>query len=253
MPDLLLELFSEEIPARMQARAADDLGRLVCDGLRAAELAFSKTEVYATPRRLCLPITDIPAAQPDTPTAAPPPRTASDRALEVRLAWASTLVVSPLFVLILVFGLTSQVLVLVFVALLSVQPDLSRGVAGGMGLIAGNLLGGGIAIVLYELVVILPDLLFLTLMIALVCLVLGRRIFKGGAAGGICATALTTVLLIIGMTVAPIGPDADAKFLGRIVQVMCAALYVAGAFSLVGAVIRKGGIPKESDPSAAPA
>lgn len=65
MPDLLLELFSEEIPARMQARAADDLGRLVCDGLRAAELAFSKTEVYATPRRLCLHITDIPAAQPD--------------------------------------------------------------------------------------------------------------------------------------------------------------------------------------------
>ncbi|HAC58176.1 MAG TPA: glycine--tRNA ligase subunit beta, partial [Rhodobiaceae bacterium] len=65
MPDLLLELFSEEIPARMQARAADDLRRLVCDGLGAAELAFGKTEVYATPRRLCLHVTDIPAVQPD--------------------------------------------------------------------------------------------------------------------------------------------------------------------------------------------
>ncbi len=40
MAEFLLELLSEEIPARMQARAADDLKRLVCDGLKAAGLAF---------------------------------------------------------------------------------------------------------------------------------------------------------------------------------------------------------------------
>ena len=42
MPDLLLELFSEEIPARMQARAAEDLQRLIGEGLTAAGLTFAR-------------------------------------------------------------------------------------------------------------------------------------------------------------------------------------------------------------------
>ncbi|MEQ8195362.1 MAG: glycine--tRNA ligase subunit beta [Rhodospirillales bacterium] len=65
MPELLLELLSEEIPARMQARAADDLKRLVCDGLKAAGLEFTKAESYATPRRLALVIDGLPEKQPD--------------------------------------------------------------------------------------------------------------------------------------------------------------------------------------------
>ncbi|MBT7757708.1 MAG: glycine--tRNA ligase subunit beta [Rhodospirillaceae bacterium] len=65
MADLLLELFGEEIPARMQARAADDLKRLVCDGLKAAELPFETAAAHVTPRRLILHITGLPEAQPD--------------------------------------------------------------------------------------------------------------------------------------------------------------------------------------------
>ncbi len=65
MAELLLELFGEEIPARMQARAADDLKRLVCDGLKAAELSFDEAAAYVTPRRLILHITGLPTAQPD--------------------------------------------------------------------------------------------------------------------------------------------------------------------------------------------
>lgn len=56
MPDLLLELFSEEIPARMQARAADDLRRLVTDGLVERGLTYSHAAAFATPRRLTLAI-----------------------------------------------------------------------------------------------------------------------------------------------------------------------------------------------------
>ncbi|MCW5771072.1 MAG: glycine--tRNA ligase subunit beta [Rhodospirillaceae bacterium] len=65
MPDLLLELFSEEIPARMQARAAEDLARLVTDGLKGAGLGFGKVEKFVSPRRLGLAIADVPAARPD--------------------------------------------------------------------------------------------------------------------------------------------------------------------------------------------
>ena len=54
MAELLLEILSEEIPARMQTRAADDLKRLVCDGLQKSGLAFTGASAYATPRRLAL-------------------------------------------------------------------------------------------------------------------------------------------------------------------------------------------------------
>lgn len=56
MPDLLLELLSEEIPARMQRRAADDLRRLVTDGLVAAGLTYEGARAFATPRRLTLSV-----------------------------------------------------------------------------------------------------------------------------------------------------------------------------------------------------
>ena len=56
MPDLLIELFSEEIPARMQARAADDLRKLVTDGLVEAGLTYAGAAAFATPRRLTLAI-----------------------------------------------------------------------------------------------------------------------------------------------------------------------------------------------------
>jgi glycyl-tRNA synthetase beta chain len=56
MPDLLLELFSEEIPARMQARARDDLKKMVTDGLVEAGLTYAGAGVFSTPRRLVLAI-----------------------------------------------------------------------------------------------------------------------------------------------------------------------------------------------------
>ena len=65
MPDLLLELFSEEIPARMQARAADDLRKLVTDRLVAAGLLYEGAKAFATPRRLALAVQGVPVRQPD--------------------------------------------------------------------------------------------------------------------------------------------------------------------------------------------
>jgi glycyl-tRNA synthetase beta chain len=65
MPDLLLEFLSEEIPARMQARAADDLRKLVTDRLVAAGLVYEGAKAFATPRRLALSVHGVPARQPD--------------------------------------------------------------------------------------------------------------------------------------------------------------------------------------------
>ncbi|HEX3942922.1 MAG TPA: glycine--tRNA ligase subunit beta [Rhizomicrobium sp.] len=65
MPDLLLELFSEEIPARMQAQAAKDLERLVVGALSDRGLLFEAAKSFAGPRRLTLAIAGLPAKQPD--------------------------------------------------------------------------------------------------------------------------------------------------------------------------------------------
>src|SRR5438477_847706 len=65
MPDLLLELFSEEIPARMQGRAADDLKKMVTDRRLDAGLVYEGARALVTPRRLTLFVQGVPARQPD--------------------------------------------------------------------------------------------------------------------------------------------------------------------------------------------
>src|ERR1700752_2628920 len=65
MSDPLLELFSEEIPARLQARAAEDLKRLMSEKLPEEGLHFTLIRTYVTPRRLTLVVEELPAAQPD--------------------------------------------------------------------------------------------------------------------------------------------------------------------------------------------
>ena len=65
MSELLLELFSEEIPARMQKRASEDLSKLVTDALKAAGVESTNARAFATPRRLTLVIDGLPEKTPD--------------------------------------------------------------------------------------------------------------------------------------------------------------------------------------------
>src|ERR1700755_2824751 len=65
MSDLLLELFSEEIPARMQVQASKDLERLVVGALSDRGLLFEGVKAFSGPRRLTLVVQGLPARQPD--------------------------------------------------------------------------------------------------------------------------------------------------------------------------------------------
>ena len=83
MADLLLEILSEEIPARMQSRAVEDLRRLVTDKLSEEGLSFDEARGYATPRRLTLVVEGLPASQADTREERRGPRIdAPDKAIE---------------------------------------------------------------------------------------------------------------------------------------------------------------------------
>ncbi|MDE0781367.1 MAG: glycine--tRNA ligase subunit beta, partial [Alphaproteobacteria bacterium] len=83
MPELLIEYLSEEIPARMQRRAADELVRMFEAALKAGNLDFENIYSTATPRRLVLQIIGIPESQPDREVERKGPRTdAPEKALE---------------------------------------------------------------------------------------------------------------------------------------------------------------------------
>ncbi len=83
MPDLLIELFSEEIPARMQARAAEDLKKLITDGMVEAGLTYAGAQGLATPRRLTLAVEGVLDRSPDMREERKGPKVgAPDKALE---------------------------------------------------------------------------------------------------------------------------------------------------------------------------
>ncbi len=83
MPDLLIELFSEEIPARMQSRAAADLQKLVTNGLVEAGLTYAHAGAFSTPRRLVLAVEGLLATSPDVREERKGPRVdAPEKALE---------------------------------------------------------------------------------------------------------------------------------------------------------------------------
>ena len=81
--ELLIELFSEEIPARMQKRAAEDLNRLFVDGLAAEGLVIASSQVFATPRRLTLVLEGVPKQSPSQSEERKGPRVgAPEKAIE---------------------------------------------------------------------------------------------------------------------------------------------------------------------------
>ncbi|GAA6163769.1 glycine--tRNA ligase subunit beta [Pelagimonas sp. KU-00592-HH] len=83
MPDLLIELFSEEIPARMQARAAEDLKKRVTDGLVEAGLTYAGAHAFSTPRRLTLALEGLLAESPTVKEERKGPKVgAPDKAIE---------------------------------------------------------------------------------------------------------------------------------------------------------------------------
>jgi len=83
MAELLFELFSEEIPARMQVKAASDLARLVAAALKEAGLDYGAITSYSTPRRLTLVVAGLPLSQPDKSEERRGPRVgAPEKALE---------------------------------------------------------------------------------------------------------------------------------------------------------------------------
>ena len=150
-----------------------------------------------------------------------------------RMAIRSTIVIIPLAVAYMLFNWPSAVLILIFVAILSMQPAFQKGLKAGGAMVLGNTFGGLIAILCYELLTIVPELPFFLMLVMVVGLSLGQKVFSGQPSGALFGMAFSTFLLIIGSSVLSDSANAGEKVWERVMQIFMAVVYVASAFAVI--------------------
>jgi hypothetical protein len=157
----------------------------------------------------------------------------------LRTAMLSTGVVFPIFAVFYMLGLTSALLVLVFIAMLSLVPSFTVGKEAGKAMIAGNIIGGLGSLVFYNMLIVYPSFMFFLPLTFAAGLIFARVIYSGRPTAPLFATGFNTVMLMVGMSVAFAGTEAMSKFYERIFQIMLAVGYVIAAFGFLEALSRK--------------
>ncbi len=138
------------------------------------------------------------------------------------------IVVFPVVLLFLFFQWASELLILIFIAILSMQPSFTF--KAGFLLILGNLVGGIFAILFYETLVIVPKFSFMILIILLAGLYFAAQLYSGKKTAPLYGMAFSTLLLIIGQATTGTS-DAGDKVWIRVLQIMVAVIYVVLAFA----------------------
>lgn len=124
------------------------------------------------------------------------------------------------------FQITGAILTMAFIGLLSLQTAGQKSVKVSMFLLLTNIIGGLVAIVYYELLVMVPHFLFLLSLIVLIGLLLGTKIFNEPAKAPIWAGVMSALLVLLGSTVASDSKLMDDNFYMRIAQIMMASIYM---------------------------
>lgn len=146
-----------------------------------------------------------------------------------RGALISTAVVLPVVIVLYFYEAMGAIVMLAFIGLLSSQPAIAQNVKAGRGLVVANIAGGLVAIVLYNLIVIVPSLPFMLLLVLGTGLFMGTGVFSGRPVAPLFKTGFATVLFIIGSTTTS-GDDAGSVVYVRVLQIALAVIYVVVAF-----------------------
>ena len=147
-------------------------------------------------------------------------------------ALLSTVVVWPVMALFYMFERLESLLILIFIAILAQQPGFAKDFKVGKALIVGNAIGGAAALVMYEVLVIVPEYGFMLLLTLLAGLIFGARVFSGKPTGALYGMAFSTLLLVIG-SVTSGDDDAGSKVYARVFQIIVAVSYVVLAFGYI--------------------
>ena len=147
-------------------------------------------------------------------------------------ALVGTAVVFPVAALFFAYQNASSLIILIFIAILTLQPSLSAGYKAGMALIVGNLIGGIASMIVYDLLVVAPHFGFLVLMTLLAALLFGAGLFSSSRWAPLFGMAFSTLLLIIGSTTSSYG-DASDKATTRVIQITVAVIYAVVAHNVL--------------------
>jgi hypothetical protein len=149
-------------------------------------------------------------------------------------ALTSVMVIMPVYLIFYFASIPNALLILVFIAILSMQPAFAKDFKVGKALIIGNIIGGLAAIVVYEILTIVPEFSFLVVIVLLGGLVFGTYVFGQSKMAPVFGMAFSTFLLIICSVTASDSDGAGGKVWSRVLQIMVAVIYVVSAFGLIG-------------------
>jgi len=145
-------------------------------------------------------------------------------------ALKSTVVVLPLVVLFITFNLIDFLLVMVFTAIFTLAPDITKGKAGGMNSLKSTLIGGFYACIFYYLLVAVPQYYFFIALIFLTTLHFATNIFSDNLNAKYYASAFSTLYILVNSSLAE-GADFSSAFILRFIFILLATIYVV--FSLM--------------------
>ncbi|GEA58843.1 DUF2955 domain-containing protein [Vibrio comitans] len=152
-----------------------------------------------------------------------------------KIAGLNTLVLLPIIAAFLMFDLQVAMLTLIYVGILVLSSDLQKGIRACMGVLLANLLGGIIAIICFELLVMVPIAPFYVLLMFFVISSLARAIFTSEK-GALLASALSCLMLLLTDVTNTTGFDMDYAFYERWLFIALANLYVVGCFMVLTAI-----------------
>ena len=189
------------------------------------------------------------AAFPDPPELGPTGASAADPGgnnesegppppgVRTALALRSLVVIYPLAVVLQLFSQVNFAVVLIMVSLLASEPTFGKHLAAGKGMILANLAGGLVAVVIYNLLVMVPSFTFFLLLVLLAGLWVGGWIFSDRPFGKLLGGGITAVFIILGPAVTG-DNEAGAELFLRLFMIMGAVVYVVLAFGLLERLTR---------------
>ena len=175
------------------------------------------------------PTSSAPAAGPPAPTGLAPAQAA-------QVAMSDTLVLLPLLVTFIVRGDINNIVILMITINLLREVELAPGRRLALAILLANLLGGALAVLAHQFILLSDSLLLFLLTVLLASLWFGGRLVRGGPMAPVYALAFGTFLLVLGMAITPLPGGAEELFTVRISKIILASLYAIGALSVVARI-----------------
>lgn len=147
-------------------------------------------------------------------------------------ALKSTLVTLPIAALFIAMEWTGQILVMVFAAIFSLSPLISKGKVAALSSLKSTLIGGISALVFYWLIVAVPEFHFFIALMLLSALLFGQGIFSDAPTAKYLSSAFVAIIVLVGGSMGE-GADITEKFVMRVILISAAAVYIVAALSVL--------------------